>query len=152
MDPTIWGPHYWFVLHTIAFHYPNSPTAIQKKIHYRWIHHLPEFIPNPSIGAMFEDILRDNPVSPYLDNRTDFIQWMHHIHNIVNEKLNKPTISLSQHYEEFNQYLETPREKRRRLWKDRFNVFVILGLAGSILFFVSRAVQHKQMTAHNLRS
>ena len=42
MDAEIWGPHYWFVLHTIAFNYPKHPSAIQKKLHYRLMHNLPE--------------------------------------------------------------------------------------------------------------
>lgn len=150
MDPTIWGPHYWFVIHTIAFHYPTCPTAIQKKIHYRWIHHLPELIPNKSIGSMFSDILRDNPVSPYLDNREDFIKWAHHIHNVVNQKLNKPQLSLADHYEKFEHYLEPPPSKLKRLWNERFNVFLLLLLFGSALFVLSTVLLHTQSHGYNL--
>ena len=33
LSSTVWGPHYWFVLHTIALSYPIYPTnAIKKKI------------------------------------------------------------------------------------------------------------------------
>ena len=28
MDPTVWGPHYWMFLHTVATHSPKDPDAI----------------------------------------------------------------------------------------------------------------------------
>ena len=94
MDPSVWGPHYWFFLHTVAFHYPLHPTSIQKKMYHRLIHHFHQFIPNPSIATTYEKVLQKNPVSPYLDSREDFITWVHHIHNIINIRLEKPTITL----------------------------------------------------------
>ena len=45
LDPKIWGPHYWFVLHTIALQYPLHPTKIIKKKYYDFIQNLPLFIP-----------------------------------------------------------------------------------------------------------
>ena len=103
MDPTIWGPHYWFVLHTMAFHYPIHPTSIQKKIYHRFIHNLHEFLPNRTIGSQFQKLLADYPVTPYLDTRKDFIKWMHFMHNKVNERLEKPALSIEDHYREMTQ-------------------------------------------------
>ena len=61
MDPTRWGPHYWFMIHTVAFHYPKHPTAIQKKIHYRLIHNFHEFLPSKSIANVFVKMLEKYP-------------------------------------------------------------------------------------------
>ena len=30
-DPNVWGPHYWFFLHTIAESYPLHPNDVTKK-------------------------------------------------------------------------------------------------------------------------
>ena len=30
-DPTVWGPHYWFFLMTIAISYPLKANELQKK-------------------------------------------------------------------------------------------------------------------------
>ena len=30
-EPEIWGPHYWFFLHTVAESYPLHPTSVTKK-------------------------------------------------------------------------------------------------------------------------
>ena len=26
MDPTVWGPKLWFVIHTVALNYPDNPS------------------------------------------------------------------------------------------------------------------------------
>ena len=31
LDPEVWGPHYWFTLHTIALNYPLYPNDVSKK-------------------------------------------------------------------------------------------------------------------------
>ena len=31
LDSNIWGPHYWFVLLTIAISYPKYPNDVTKK-------------------------------------------------------------------------------------------------------------------------
>ena len=30
-DPNVWGPHYWFFIHSIGFTYPDMPTDGEKK-------------------------------------------------------------------------------------------------------------------------
>ena len=142
MDPTIWGPHYWFMLHTVAFHYPTFPTAIQKKIHYRFIHNLHEFIPNPSIAVIYTKTLAENPVNPYLDTRDDFILWMHHFHNKINERLHKPTLSLADHYTEFQKHFETPRTKWKRLWKEKYYIWMILLIGFALLYAIPKDVPY----------
>ena len=31
MDPNIWGPHAWFLIHTVCLNYPDNPTDEDKK-------------------------------------------------------------------------------------------------------------------------
>ena len=33
-DPEIWGPHYWFFLHTVSESYPLTPNETTKKKYY----------------------------------------------------------------------------------------------------------------------
>lgn len=134
MDPTIWGPHYWFVLHTIAFHYPVYPTSIQKKIYHRFIHNLHEFIPNKTIATTYENILKGHPVTPYLDTREDFIKWMHFMHNKINVRLDKPQISLADHYDEFNKNYESKQTRLQRLWKEKRKIIFTLSIIIIIVY------------------
>ena len=92
-DPNIWGPHYWFFLHTITYTYPQYPNAVTKRKYYDLIQNLPLFIPNEDIANNFSNMLDKYPVTPYLDNIDSFKKWMHFIHNKVNFMLNKDEIS-----------------------------------------------------------
>jgi hypothetical protein len=100
-DPNVWGPHFWFFLHTIVHTYPETPNAVSKRKYYDFIQNLPLFIPNPEIGNMFITYLDKYPVSPYLDNRDSFIRWVHFIHNKMNLYLGKPELTL---YEGLDHY------------------------------------------------
>ena len=97
-DSTVWGPHYWFFLHTVAMNYPHYPNSVTKKKFYEFVQNIPLFIPVESMSSHFSKLLDEYPVVPYLDNRESFVRWMHFIHNKINEKLEKPKISLGQFY------------------------------------------------------
>ena len=96
LDPKIWGPHYWFVLHTIALNYPLHPNETSKKKYYDFIQNLPIFIPIADMGNSFSRLLDKYPVTPYLDSRDSFIKWMYYIHNQVNISLDIPEKSLEE--------------------------------------------------------
>tara|TARA_Y100000992_G_C21272173_1_gene497571 strand:+ start:2847 stop:3275 length:429 start_codon:yes stop_codon:yes gene_type:complete len=93
-EPEIWGPHYWFFLHTIAESYPLHPTTVTKKKYYDLMINFPLFIPNEEIGNKFSQLLDKYPVSPYLDSRESFVRWMHFIHNKLNTRLGKEELSM----------------------------------------------------------
>ena len=95
LDPTVWGPHNWFVLNTIVLHYPKKPNKVIKKKYYNLIQNFPLFLPNENIRKKFNDLLNEFPVSPYLDTRESFTRWIHFIHNKINKSLGKKEISLS---------------------------------------------------------
>ena len=40
MDPKIWGPKVWFVIHTVALNYPNNPTYQDKRNHEDFFNHV----------------------------------------------------------------------------------------------------------------
>lgn len=92
-DPEIWGPHYWFFLHTLAMSYPQNPNTVTKKKYYDFFHNLPLFIPVPKIGNLFSELLDQYPITPYLDSRESIIKWVHYIHNKINIMINKPTLT-----------------------------------------------------------
>tara|TARA_Y100001980_G_C14448288_1_gene232766 strand:+ start:76 stop:501 length:426 start_codon:yes stop_codon:yes gene_type:complete len=94
-NPSVWGPYYWFFLHTICLNYPDHPNNMIKKKYYDLIMNFPLFIPNKDIADMFEELLDTYPVNPYLENKHSFIKWTHFIHNEINKTMNKPTTDMS---------------------------------------------------------
>ena len=146
LQPHIWGPHYWFFLHTTAFNYPVIPNAITKKKFYELIMNLPLFIPHSKSSNDFCKLLDDYPVKPYLDSRKDLIKWVHFIHNRLNEKLNLPQKDYAKFEKEyFSQYKEEKTELKKRtspsaffsLFDLKFQdliYFIIITLLGYIIY------------------
>jgi len=146
LKPHIWGPHYWFFLHTVAFNYPVYPNAITKKKYYELIMNLPLFIPHTQSSDDFCKLLDDYPVKPYLDSRKDLTKWVHFIHNRLNEKLNLPQKDYGKFEAEyFAQYKETERKKDKKgtsaffsLFdfknRDLMYIFILLALGSAIYY------------------
>ena len=129
-DPNVWGPHYWFFLHTIAESYPLHPNDVTKKKYYDLIQNLPLFIPNDEIGNFFSQLLDKYPVSPYLANRDSFVKWMHFIHNKINVRIGKPEISLPKALELYrDEYKPKPVYLAEKLnIKRHYAIFVLIML------------------------
>ena len=139
LDPTVWGPHYWFFIHTIALSYPLRPNAVTKKKYYDFIQNLPLFLPNELMATHFEKLLDQYPVTPYLDTRESFIRWTHHIHNKINELLEKKKISLAEFYEQYYDHYKPKEVKFKEYYKIRakviYLVIVMLFIAAIIYFY-----------------
>ena len=138
LDPSIWGPHFWFFLHTLAISYPHYPNAITKKKYYELIQNLPLFIPNETIGNNFEKLIEEYPITAYLDSRDSLIRWMHFIHNKINEKLEKPKVSLHDFY--FNYYEEyKPKEIKMKdfyRWKEKLIYTLVIICVSTLIIFL----------------
>jgi hypothetical protein len=137
LDPKIWGPHYWFFIHTVAMTYPVRPNAITKKKYYEFIQNLPIFIPVENMSGEFSKLLDKYPVTPYLDNRESLIRWTHFIHNKINQKLEKPQISLSEFYVKYYEEYKSQNIKMVEYYKLREKAIfciIISTIVGSIYY------------------
>lgn len=135
LEPKVWGPFYWFVLHTIALTYPINPNETTKKKYYDFIQNLPLFLPIPEIGNNFSKLLDDYPVTPYLDSRPSFIKWMHFIHNKINVSLDMPEMTIDEamiaYYEHYK-----PKEVKNEEQRKRREKYVFLGIVLLIIIAV----------------
>ncbi len=117
LDPKVWGPHYWFFLHTVAMTYPHHPNAVTKKKYYEFVQNIPIFIPVEEISKEFEKLIEVYPITPYLDNRDSFVRWMHFIHNKINEKLEKKPITLNEFFVQYYNQYKSQNEKMAEYYK-----------------------------------
>jgi len=141
LDPTIWGPHYWFFLHTIAMTYPIRPNDVTKKKYYEFIQNLPLFIPVEAMGNEFSKLLEQYPIITYLDSRDSFIRWMHFIHNKINEKLEKPKISINDFYIKYYEEYKPKNIKMKEYYRWREKIIytlVLLGASGLIVYLYKK--------------
>uniref|UniRef100_A0A6C0DSL1 thiol oxidase n=1 Tax=viral metagenome TaxID=1070528 RepID=A0A6C0DSL1_9ZZZZ len=138
LDPKVWGPHYWFFLHTIAVTYPHHPNAVTKKKYYDLIQNLHIFLPIDKIANEFSELLEQYPITPYLDNRESFVRWTWFIHNKINEKLEKPKITLEEFYKQYYENYKPKDVKYREFYKLRAKLIyllIVLLIAGLIYYF-----------------
>jgi hypothetical protein len=141
LDPKIWGPHYWFFIHTVAMTYPIRPNAVTKKKYYEFIQNLPLFIPIESISGEFSKLIDKYPVMPYLDNRESLIRWTHFIHNKINQTLEKPQISLSDFYIKYYEEYKSQNVKMVEYYKLREKAIfcgIILAISGTIYYLYDK--------------
>jgi hypothetical protein len=141
LDPKIWGPHYWFFLHTIAMSYPIHPNAVTKKKYYDFVQNIPLFIPVESMAGEFSKLLDQYPVQPYLDNKESFIRWMWFIHNKINKKLEKPQISLNDFYVKYYEEYKPMNEKMSEYYKIRGKLIysgIIVSIFGGIYYLYDK--------------
>ena len=141
LDPKIWGPHYWFFLHTIAMSYPIHPNAVTKRKYYDFVQNIPLFIPVESMAGEFSKLLDQYPVQPYLDNKESFIRWMWFIHNKINKKLEKPQISLNDFYVNYYEEYKPINEKMSEYYKIRGKLIyssIIISIFGGIYYLYDK--------------
>jgi hypothetical protein len=132
---SVWGPHYWFFLMSLAMYYPENVNSVTKRKYYDFIINLPVFIPDPEMGNTFSHLLDKYPVSPYLDNRESFLKWVHFIHNKINYMIGKEEISYSEAIAKYlAEYTPKPVYLSDKIkWKKHTIVAVFIFLC---LFFI----------------
>jgi|TARA_Y100000389_G_C17158166_1_gene363004 hypothetical protein len=138
MDPTIWGPKLWFVIHTVTFNYSTNPTNIDKKVHFDFFMNLRFTIPCELCRNHYTQHLQKHPLLPNLSNKDFLVKWGIDLHNEVNKSLNKRVLS----YEEvMNYYKEEYRKSDSEYNTSYFkaywytSIIVILILIGIYLYF-----------------
>lgn len=139
LDPKVWGPHYWFVLHTIAITYPFNPNEVTRKKYYDFIQNLPLFLPIDEIGNSFSKLLDKYPVTPYLDSRQSFTKWMHFIHNKINVSLELPELTMEEamtaYYQNYIPKTVKDNENRKRREKIIFLAILMIIVVVSVFLY-----------------
>jgi len=141
LDPKVWGPHYWFFLHTLAMTYPHHPNTVTKKKYYEFIQNLPLFLPVEEISGEFSKLLDKYPIAPYLDNRESLVRWFHFIHNKINQKLEKPEITLNDFYVKYYDEYKSKNIKIVEYYRVREKIIylgIILGVIGASYYLYDK--------------
>ena len=137
LDPKVFGPHYWFFLHTISLNYPKYPNAVTKKKYYDFIQNLPLFIPVEKHATDFSKLLDEYPVSPYLDTRESFVKWVHFIHNKVNLITGKEEISYQTALDDYlREYLPKPIYLSEKIKVSKYYIFITFMMLCFILIYI----------------
>ena len=94
LSPEIWGPALWSTLHIMTFNYPQNPTDYEKQQYYQFFQALQYVLPCDSCRKHYgKGINETYPIQPALKNRDTLTRWLVMFHNVVNQRLGKPTVS-----------------------------------------------------------
>lgn len=99
MDPQVWGKYQWTAIHFAALGYPKSPTEGQKQYYFTYFTKiLPEILPCLKCRQHLKQTLQtEHPMnSSALANSDTLFEWTVSLHNVVNRRLGKPTLSLEE--------------------------------------------------------
>lgn len=93
MDPKVWGPKLWFVIHTIALNFPENPSYEQKRTHEDFFNSLVYLIPCDKCRVHYRQHINNNPVVNHLKDSDTLFRYTIELHNEVNKSLNKRVYS-----------------------------------------------------------
>lgn len=99
-NPEIFGPHLWFILHTMSINYPQNPTYEQKQMMRNLILSLPIMLPCLQCQKHCSEYIQTNinKIDYALSSNTELFKFFVDFHNNVNKRKNKPILSYEQAY------------------------------------------------------
>jgi len=136
MDPTVWGPKLWFVIHTFALNYPDNPTYEDKRIMEEFFNNLKGSIPCDKCRIHYRQRLEKNPIMNHLDNKQALFKFTIDLHNQVNSSLGKKIYTYDevvQIYKEHYNPDEVKNENKRDFWNKWFNPKYVGGSAVALV-------------------
>ena len=89
MNPEVWGPPFWFALHSITFNYPINPNIESKERIRNFFNSLEYILPCQICKVHYSQHIRKHPIETKLSNRKDLVYWLIDIHNMVNSMNHK---------------------------------------------------------------
>ena len=90
MLTSVWGPVFWFFLHTMSFNYPICPNNETKKHYMNFILSLKNILPCKYCRDNLTDNFKKLPISmDTMKNRETFSRYVYNLHEMVNKMLGK---------------------------------------------------------------
>ena len=147
MDPTVWGPKLWFVIHTFALNYPDNPTYEDKRVIEEFFNNLKSTIPCQKCRIHYRQRLERNPIINYLDNKESLFRYTIDLHNQVNKSLGKKIYSYDEVveiYREAYNKKEVEKEKRFAFIKKWINTKYFITILVLFILLISGIVYYKK--------
>jgi len=103
-NPEVWGPAFWFSLHNGAIRYPIQPSPTWKERMKQFILGIPVMVPCEKCADHATAHLEANyyRMDEIVSSRSKLFEFFWEFHNFVNERLNKPKMTLDNAYKLYN--------------------------------------------------
>ena len=130
----VWSPHLWFSLTTLTFSYPKKPSEDFKKQYYTLFHNLPIYYPYDNFDNHFANILKQYPITPYLDSKKSLIKWINFVRNKTNKIYELPEQKENDYLREYYDNYTDKREYKRGLKLKKY--FTITALMILLIIYI----------------
>lgn len=94
LEPKLWGPSFWTTLHYISASYDINPNPNIRSTMKNFIHSLPVFLPCKECQDHAFDFIKSSDLDKVVQNRKELFLFFFNFHNTVNNRLNKPPMSI----------------------------------------------------------
>lgn len=121
MEPKNWGNYGWGFIHSIALGFPENPTYMTKNEYRIFFESIGTVLPCLDCAKHYKNYLLNKP--PILISKDSLFKWTVDIHNSVNQRLNKETITYQQAYDI---WLNKPVEKKKTTFNYLYFVLIII--------------------------
>lgn len=104
MNPAIFGPSLWYILHTMAAHYPIAPTYAEQTEMKYYLIGLPASLPCEICKEHLREWLATHSIDSAIQNRKSLFNYIFEMHNNVNKRLGKKQYSYNVAAASYNIY------------------------------------------------
>jgi hypothetical protein len=135
ISPRLWGESFWKMMHFVTLSYPDSNQNIseQDKTHVKdFFLSVKNVLPCENCRLHFEQNLEKFPLNDnILSSKDNLIKWLVDIHNEVNIRTGKSTMTVSQ---VMKKYTEIPEDKEID-WKTLYTIGLLILLIIIFIYF-----------------
>lgn len=131
LEPSIWGPHAWFIMYSIAFSYP-TPASYKKKNNIKQFYlSLGENLPCDKCKNNFKIHLQKYPLdNNVLNSRANLIQWVVNIENEVKKSTGKKPVDIN---DIINKYQKIYSDKPQQT-NNKYTIYIIIIIVLLIIY------------------
>lgn len=82
-DPKLWGPHFWYMMRTVAHNYPKEPKQIDKQHVKVFFIHIQHMLPCQTCRSHYTTLLTKFPLDKATCCNTCLIKWVETVHSEI---------------------------------------------------------------------
>lgn len=90
-NKSVWGPHFWYVIHNFSANYSVFPSAVEEEIAKKFVKIIPFIIPCSECSEHAYNYIKENvnEDSGIFSSKKSLSKFFFDFHNSVNKRLNK---------------------------------------------------------------
>ena len=122
ISPKDWGPHFWHVIHCIAFWYPVEPEESDVAAAMSFYTSIGNLLPCAYCRKHYAQNLVDMPIRA--NSRSELLAWTVNLHNKVNAATGRPQLEMDRAILQIQRDAESPPQQSRSTTISNTTVFI----------------------------